>query len=242
VEAIAYKPRDGQLPAAFAKAQELWRKKEWKDASSKEGATQKAMPSPYCGKDALWMTTKAQGATLDDFDIAINDDRSTLRPKDAPFKYDELLDKKEATQHDSADGPGSMVLHSMFVTPSRFVAPRDTVTLLYHREALSQEHQDSMKDLFKSSTGRVLACAAVDASDEVPVKSPFVRGCTHVFSLWAVEQADGVELHIVMSFDPCGSIPGALVKTANAAQLTKILLMRQLILAAAADRKAKGGK
>jgi len=239
VEKIPYEPRSGDLPAPFAKALELWRKKDWKESAKKEGAVQRSMPSPYCNKDALWMSCKAEGATLDDFDIAINDDRATLRPKDAPFKYDELLDKKEASKINEAAGEGSMILHSMFVTPSRFVAPRDTVTLLFHREPLSAEHQKAMKDLFTSETGRVLACAAVDASDEIPVKSPFQRGCTHVFSLWAVEQNDGVDMHLVMSFDPCGSIPGALVKTANAAQLTKVILMRQLTLAVAADRKAK---
>ncbi len=183
------------------------------------------------------MQTKVEGATLEDADVVLNDNDETCRPDQAPFKYDRLLDKKVVLKEGPDDR--SLYLHSMFKTPMRFISPRDTITLLYWREVLSPEHLSQVKDLFESSTGRVFAAAAVDASSLKEVESPFARGTTHIFSVWCVEQTDGVDLHLVMSFDPCGSVPASLVNAANAEQLEKIILMRSLMLAARQQRLSK---
>jgi hypothetical protein len=227
--------RDGPLPEPFAKAIRLWREPAWKEAASREGAVQRTQPSPFCPKDALWMQVFCAGATIEDVDVALNDDEETYQPKDAPYKYDQLLDSKEV--HEVNEAERTMVLHTMFKTPTRIVAPRDTVTLLYWREALSSEHLKQLDGLAHSETGRAFAAAAVEEPPEkIPPKKGFVRGCTHSFSLWGIEQQNGVDLHIVMSFDTQGSVPATFINRANAVQLEKIILMRQLIVAAAKER------
>jgi hypothetical protein len=231
----ALAPRQGPLPEPFQKAIRLWREPDWKQRAAREGAVQRTTPSPFCPKDALWMQVFIEDAVLEDVDRALNDDDVIFAPKEAPYKYDRLIDKRFVTEVDVQER--RMILHSLFTSPSRLVSQRDTVTTFYWREVLSAAHQAEVKDIINSATGRVFTFAAVEVPPEkIPPPPKFTRGNTHVFSLWAVEQRNGVDLHMVMSFDPQGSVPATLVNAANAEQLEKILLMRQLVLTASRER------
>ncbi len=81
--------------------------------------------------------------------------------------------------------------------------------------------------------------AGIDAGKEEPTASGYTRGAVHMYGVIGIERPmDGsLELHIVMSVDPCGWLPSSVVQLTNEEQGEKAKLIADLVAGASAKRR-----
>ena len=121
------------------------------------------------------------------------------------------------------------LIHTSYKSPIYGVACRDMVTLTTHTVLTpSQAAEHGFGE-----NCEVFVQASVDRRDDVPAQKGYVRGSVHCFGLILISRAGSthLDIHLVMSIDPCGWIPTKAVDGANAEQMNKTSYMMQHIMA-----------
>ena len=242
--------RVAALEEPLVRALSLWKASGWQQRKIVERVTFRTMASPWCGKQACWFSTDVgKGASPCDVEAVVCDDLTGTKGRaSAIFVFDRLLDARELLRVHSADGRET-VWHTCYKSPVAGVGPRDMVTRFIGATYLSEEQQrefciPSIATLPRRDMkeGGVFLQAAIDHGKREPAYPKFVRGAVHSFAIIGVAAAlpgDPLQLHMVMSIDPQGWLPGSIVDMTNEEQIQKVLIIKRLVEEAAEKRRAQ---